>query len=356
MASALFKKLLKATKNEYAAAAEDGNDADVVAYVDTGSYTLNALLSGDIYGGLPLNKVTALAGSPSTGKTFIALDIIKNFLKTNPKGAAFYFESESAVTTAMLEERGIDLKRFFMVPVSTIEEFRTQCVCIIDEYLKTPKEDREPMIMALDSLGMLSTSKEVKEISAGGNDEKKDMTKPGLVKGAFRVITLKAGRANVPILVTNHLYSTITPYSPPKVMGGGEGLPYAASTILYLDKKKKKDSDKNVVGVIISATNTKARLTVENKRVETLLDFQTGLNRYYGLLDIADKGGLIDKDSTYVFCGIKTPFKKDADFENGVYENPEKYFTKDVLEKINEVVKREFKYGSSIANNSTKNE
>lgn len=355
MSSSIFNKLLKLTENKYASAVEDGNDADVDTYVDTGCLSLNGLLSGDLFGGLPTNKVTGLAGSPSTGKTYIALDIIKGFLKTNPSGAAYYFESESAVTTQMLEERGIDTSRFYMVPVTTIEEFRTQCVRVIDGYLELEDSKKDPMIMVLDSLGMLSTNKEIADISSGS--DKRDMTKAPLVKGAFRVITLKAGRARIPIIVTNHLYNVIGAYIPTKTMGGGDGLPYAASTILYLDKTKKKDKEKNVTGVIITAKNVKARLTVENKEVDMLLDYKTGLNKYYGLLDIAEQGGLITKEGTsYVLCGVKTSFTTAETFENGIYKNPEKYFTKEVLDNINEVVKREFKYGSAHALDTTDTE
>jgi RecA/RadA recombinase len=346
MSLSFFNKLLKTTENKYASALEDGNDADVFTYIDTGSYSLNAILSGDIFGGVPSNKVTGLAGSPSTGKTFFALHIIKGFLESNLEGAAFYFESESAVTTEMVESRGIDLSRFYIVPVATIEEFRTQCVRIIDEYLAIEEAKRKPMIMVLDSLGQLSTIKETTDISAGS--DKRDMTKAPLVKGAFRVITLKLGRAKVPLIVTNHLYNVIGAYIPTKTQGGGDGLPYAASTILYLDKSKKKDKDKNVVGAVISLKNVKARLTVENKEVETLLDYKTGLNRYYGLLEIAEKGGFVEKDGAkYSIFGEETPFKSADAFEAGVYKNPEKYFTKVNLDKLNEFVGKEFKYGAA---------
>jgi RecA/RadA recombinase len=345
--SSFFNKMLKVADNKYAMAVEDGNDADVKFYVDTGSYTMNAILSGSLYGGLPGNKVTALAGEPSTGKTFYLLHIIKNFLNVNPEGYAFYFESESAITTEMLEECGIDTGRFVLLPVSTIEEFRSQASRIVDAYLEEPLEKRKPMFMALDSLGMLSTNKEVSDIAT--SSDKRDMTKPGLVKGAFRVLTLKLGRAQVPLVVTNHLYNVIGAYIPTKTMGGGDGLPYAASTTLYLSKSKKRDkTSKEITGAIISMKNIKARLTVENREVDTLIDFMTGLNKYYGLLEIAKTAGLIDKDgSKYKLGNVVTSFTTEEAFENGVYKNPEKYFTTEVMGQLELAVHKEFKYGSA---------
>lgn len=335
-----FDSLVKVAQNQYAGKLADGNEADVTEFIDTGSYSLNAALSGSIYGGLPANKVTALAGEASTGKTFYALNVVKSFLDANPDGACFYFESESAVTTEMFQSRGIDISRVFIIPVVTIEEFRTQSIRIIDAYLEQKEKDRKPMFMVLDSLGMLSTSKEVGDITEG--KDTRDMTRAPLIRGAFRVLTLKLGRAKVALLLTNHTYDVIGAYMPTKEMGGGSGLKYSASSIIYLSKSKNRDATtKEVTGAIIKATINKSRLTIENKVVATLLDYEKGLNRYYGLLDIAEAHNIVKKVSNkYEFPGGVTAFEK------AVYNNPEKYFTKDLLDKIDAVCKEEFLYGT----------
>jgi RecA/RadA recombinase len=337
-----FDNLMKAADNKYASRVSEGNDADVETFLDTGSYSLNALLSGSIFGGLAANKVTALAGSPSTGKTFYALHVAKNFLENNKEGAVFYFESESAVTTDQLVERGIDTERFFLVPVVTIQDFRSQAVRIIDAYLEEDEKKRKPLFLVLDSLGMLSTNKEVADIAEG--KDTRDMTRAQLIRGAFRVLTLKLGRARVALLVTNHTYDVVGSYVPMKEMSGGDGLKYAASTILFLSKSKKRDdATKEVTGALITVKNNKSRLTVENKEVETLLDYQHGLHRYYGILEFAEKHGIVKKVSTqYEFPGGKKAFEK------AIYKDPEKFFTKELLEQIDGAAKKEFKYGSSI--------
>ena len=232
--------VIKDSGNEFASIVSDGVAAgDINSFVDTGSYIFNAVVSGSIFGGIPSNKVTALAGESSTGKTFFALSVVRSFLNNNPDGGVIYFESESAISRDMIEERGIDSKRMVIFPVATIEEFRTQAVRIVDKYMKEPKESRQPMMFVLDSLGMLSTTKEMEDIS---NDKQvRDMTKSQLIKGAFRVLTLKLGQAGIPMIVTNHTYDVIGSYVPMKEMGGGAGLKYAASTIIYLSKSKEKD-------------------------------------------------------------------------------------------------------------------
>ena len=330
-----LKNLVKATGNEFASVVEEGvQAADVSGYIDTGSYILNALLSGSIFDGLPNNKITALAGESATGKTFFALGMCKQFLDDNPDSAVIYFESESAITKDMIESRGIDSSRIVIVPVTTVQEFRTQSIKIVDQYIEDQSDMK--MMFVLDSLGMLSTTKEIEDTAAGS--ETKDMTRAQLVKGAFRVLTLKLGKAGVPLVVTNHTYDEMGLFAK-KVMGGGSGLKYAASSIVFLSKKKEKDG-KDVIGNIIHCRNEKSRLTVEHKMVDVLLHYESGLDRYYGLLDLALKYGIFKKNGTRVELPDGT-----TQFGKTINNEPYKYFTQEVLELINEAAKKEFLYG-----------
>ena len=334
-----IKDLVKASGNEYANIVADGVAAgDVDSFVDTGSYIFNALLSGSLYGGLPANKITAIAGESATGKTFFALGMCKQFLEDNPNSAVIYFESESAITKEMIEERGIDSNRMIIVPVVTVQEFRQQAISILDKYLETDESKRPPMMFCLDSLGMLSTTKEIEDTAAG--KETRDMTRAQIVKGAFRVLTLKLGRAKVPMIVTNHTYDVIGSMFPTKEMGGGSGLKYAASSIVYLSKKKEKEGTE-VIGNIIHCKNAKSRLTIENRIVDVRLTYDKGLDRYYGLLDLALDSGIFEKQSTRVLL----PSGK-TEFGKTINNNPEKYFTDEVMEKLETVVNGYFKYGT----------
>ena len=330
--------VVKDSKNEYASFASEGIAAgDVESFVDTGSYIFNALVSGSIFGGIPSNKITALAGESGTGKTFFCLSVVRNFLDTDPDAGVIYFETESAISKQMIESRGIDSKRMVIFPVNTIEEFRTQAVRIIDKYMEQPKEDRKPLMFVLDSLGMLATNKEVEDAS---NDKQvRDMTKAQLVKSAFRILTLKMGKANIPMIVTNHTYDVVGSYVPTKEMGGGSGLKYAASSIIYLSKKKEKDGTE-IVGNIIKAKTAKSRLSKEEKIVEIRLFYdERGLDRYYGLLELGEIGGLWKNVAgRYEFNGKKIYAKQ-------ILAAPETYFTDDVMEKLDEIARTTFAYG-----------
>jgi len=282
-------------------------------------------------------KITAIAGESSTGKTFFSLAVVKNFLDTNPDGYCLYFDTEAAITKSLVESRGIDTSRLVVVNVVTVEEFRGKALKAVDLYLKKPEGERKPCMFVLDSLGMLSTEKEITD--ALNDKQVRDMTKSQLVKGAFRMITLKLGQANIPMLVTNHTYDVIGAYVPTKEMGGGSGLKYAASTIIYLSKKKEKDGTE-VVGNIIKAKTAKSRLSKENKDVEIRLFYdERGLDRYYGLLELGELGGLWKNVAgRYEMDGKKIYAKQ-------ILANPEEYFTPEVMQALDEIAQKEFCYG-----------
>ena len=332
-----LKDVIKEIGDDYATVANKIDDTERT--VDTGSYILNALVSGSVFGGVSGNKITAIAGETSTGKTYFSLAIVKNFLDKHPDGGVMYFDTESAITKGLLESRGIDLERVGIINVVTIEQFRNRALTVVDKYLGLEESDRKPMMFVLDSLGMLSTEKEIKD--ALDDKQVRDMTKSQLVKGAFRMLTLKLGQANVPLIVTNHTYDVIGAYVPTKEMGGGSGLKYAASTIVYLSKKKEKDG-KEVIGNIIKAKTHKSRLTKENRDVEVRLFYdERGLDRYYGLLELGEIGGLWKNVAgRYEINGKKMYAKQ-------ILANTDEYFTEEVMQKLDDIAKEYFSYGTN---------
>ena len=333
--STFIKDIIKEIGEEHASVASD--ITEVEQFVDTGSYIFNGLCSGSIFGGLSGNKITAIAGESSTGKTFFSLAVVRNFLDSNPESCVLYFDTESAITKSMLTERGIDTDRVVVINVVTIESFRQKALQCIDKYLQMDEDKRQPMMFVLDSLGMLSTEKEIGDALA--DKQVRDMTKSQLVKGAFRMLTLKLGQANVPLIVTNHTYDVIGAYVPTKEMGGGSGLKYAASTIIYLSKRKEKDG-KDVIGNLIKAKTAKSRLSKENQEVTVRLYYdERGLDKYYGLLELGELGGLWKNVAgRYEIDGKKLYAKQ-------ILAEPEKYFTAEVLEQLDVIARGVFTYG-----------
>ena len=331
--NSLVKQLIKESSNDMASVVSAGILGDCSTFVDTGSYSLNALLSGSLYGGVPSNKITCLAGQEAVGKTFFALSIAKNFLDINKDGIILYFESEGALTTEMITDRGLDPERFIVFPVATVEEFRTQCINVING---VPKDHK--VMIFLDSLGNLSTTKEMED-SASGSD-KRDMTRAPVVRGTFRTLAIKLASKNIPLIITNHTYDKVGSMFPSKEISGGGGIKYAASVIVTLGKRKVKDGTE-VLGNIIKCKLHKGRFTKEESVVETMLDYQTGLDKYFGLVEIAEKYEIFKKVSTRFEMPDGTKV-----FEKAIVNNPEKYFTEDVMKQLEEAVFQEFNYGS----------
>ena len=332
-----LKEIVKEIGNDFTKIASEIDETE--KFIDTGSYIFNGLVSGSIYGGMSNNKITAIAGESSTGKTYFSLAVVKNFLDSNPDGYCLYFDTEAAVTKGLLESRGIDTTRLVVVNVVTVEEFRGKALKAVDIYLKKDEDERKPVMFVLDSLGMLSTEKEITD--ALNDKQVRDMTKSQLVKGAFRMLTLKLGQANIPLIVTNHTYDVIGSYVPTKEMGGGSGLKYAASTIIYLTKKKEKDG-KDVIGNIIKAKTHKSRLSKENREVEVRLYYdERGLDKYYGLLELGELGGMWKNVAgRYEINGKKVYGKQ-------ILAKPEEYFTEDVMQQLDEIANQHFSYGTN---------
>ena len=335
-----FKNFVEDLKDEDTSIAADGQSAgEFSGTVDTGSYMLNALLSGSLNGGIPNNKITAFAGESATGKTYFVLGIIKTFLDNDPEAGVMFYDTEAAVTKKMMEERGIDTSRVIISEPQTIQEFRTHALKSIELFQQTPEDKRPPFMFCLDSLGLLSTTKELEDIAEG--KETRDMTKAQVIKACFRVLTLKLAKAKIPMLVTNHVYEVIGSYIPMKEMGGGTGLKYAASTIVYLGKKKERDNTtKEVVGNIIKCTTYKSRLSKENAVAEVLLRYDSGLDKYHGLIELACDAGIFEKAGSRIKANGKSVYAKQ------IMANPEEYFTPNLMAMIDQHLERKYSYGT----------
>jgi RecA/RadA recombinase len=338
--SDMLNSLIKVTGNPFAATAEEGiPGSKVTSWIDTGSYSLNALLSGSLYKGVPRGKIMALAGPTSVGKTWFAMSLIKSFLDESPDAVCMYFDSESAVTRDMFKTRGIDTNRVAHLAIDTIENLRNQLLKIVDAYLELSENKKKPIIICVDSLGNLSTNKETTDVREGKDIQ--DMTRTKLIKGAFRILTNKFGVANITMIVCNHTYQTQEIYSQ-TVMSGGTALHYCASTIVHLSKRKEKDG-KDVVGNVIHCKLNKGRMTKENSMVDVLLRYDTGLNKYYGLLPIAEKYGIFKK----VGNKYELPNGKKY-FESQINASPEDFYTDDVMKLLETAVDTEFSYGKAF--------
>lgn len=324
--------------NKATLAVEEMNSGVVNDWIDSGCYMFNALLSADIFKGFASNKITCIAGEKATGKSWYCLQAVKAFLDKHENGMVVYYDSESTLSKQMLDQRGIPSDRVIIDEVITIDEFGNKIKNLLDSYEETPERERVPLMVVLDSLGQLTTEAEAENVAKGKNT--RDMQKQQLIKKALRVCTVKAGQLNVPVFITAHTYKDITAFIPQDVVAGGEALQYAASSIIILSKAKDRMGTE-LVGNIITCKAYKSRFTKEGSKIKTRLRFDTGLDRYYGLLEVAEQIGIWKKVGTRYEVDGKLVFGKTIE------ENPKDYFTDDILNKINDYVKNTFNYGSN---------
>lgn len=317
-----------------------GTPGDLAGWIDSGSMSLNALASGSIFGGLPSNKITVYAGEPSVGKTFYLLEAMRSHLNAHEENIAVLFDSESAITSGMMTSHGIDPKRVSVLAVATIEEWRTKAMKILRGYQEAYRKegfDEPRLFIGMDSIGNLSSIKEVTDVEEGS--DKKDMTKAGLIRGAFRVLTIMCGETNTPMVCTNHVYDNIGGHG--KTASGGKGPMYSASLVIFLRKNQHKDGDL-VSGAKIIARNEKSRFTRERQEVETLLDFEKGLNPHFGLVDLAIRTNYLEKKAGRIIIDDKKIFEKT------INNNPTEYWTKELLEGLDAKTKELFMFGSEL--------
>lgn len=285
---AFFKDMK--TGNKFA----DAKNTIPVTHIDTGCYVFNAAYTGDMTVGFPSNRIVMLAGEEAVGKTFFTC--YGHALQLQRDGRfIFYFDTENAVTDEMLEGFGLNPEGFRIIRESTVEECRTTMANLLDtieEQMGKSTINRMRCAFILDSLGQLTTLKSMDDASTGNN--KKDFTKQAQLKSMFAVLTNRMGYLDIPMVITNHVYKSLGSFIVTNEVAGGSGPLYACSTILELRKKQFKDG-KVRKGSIITAKIRKSRWVREGKEVSFYLDFDKGLNKWYGVHLLALEAGLLEE-------------------------------------------------------------
>jgi RecA/RadA recombinase len=265
--------------------------AKIDEWIDSGSYILNACLSGSIFGGLPNRRSLVMAGEEGTGKTYIALSFCRNGIRKQNYDV-IYFDSEGSIDREFVNRLGVDTSHVRLQPVNTVEEFNhiaAQITTMFEAMIEKGEQPPKTMVV-LDSLGNLSSEKEVEDSTSGSN--KRDMTKQQQIRKLFRVNGLKFAKLGIPFIINNHVYDAMSMFTPKEISGGG-GVKYNASIILVLAKGKlddeaeeKRAKEKNLdmvrVGVTIYITPVKQRFARPIK-VKIHIPFFKAPNPYVGL-------------------------------------------------------------------------
>ncbi len=330
-----LKKILGS--DDVFAMSDDNNPYNVKEYVSTDCYVLNALIgNGDIFGGLPIGKRVAFAGPSSTGKSLITAYVAKNYLKNKPNAKLIAFESEGSTFKEMMESINIDQDRVFISAVRTVEQFRSQITRLLNSIKEDQKKGKkDEYIILLDSLGNLGSQKENDD--ALSDNSKADFTRAKTIRSIFRIISLDLSLLEIPLLVVNHSYESMSLYSAPE-MSGGQGVKYAADIVIMLTKAKAKEGTEHI-GAILTLNINKSRFIPENIKGKVTVMFKKGIYKYSFLLELGLEFGLIKKEGiSYVLGGIKKKKKE-------IIKNPESFFTEENLQSLRDIILSNWSFG-----------
>lgn len=318
--------------NPEASFLDENSLSTVKEYIDTGSMALNAIISGSLYGGIPMGRLTGFIGPESCGKTLIANKIMANAQRKGMYVA--YFDTEGALDEDTAKRLGCDPSKIKHVPSELTEQCRNQVVKFLDTVIE--KNLQGKVLVVIDSLGNLVTTQEKKKMEEGSDTP--DMgNRAKALKSMMRAITHAAAKANCPVVFTNHIYDDPSQLHPSaiKKQAGGSGPLYMASVIVQMAKKterasdsKNKDSNttmtslaKDINGLTLRAFTTKNRFVVPFLETEMYLNFKTGLNKYSGLLEMAEGYGVLEKQGhRHALNGEVLGFFKDFKDDETVWE------------------------------------
>jgi RecA/RadA recombinase len=274
---------------------------DPTDWISTGNYALNYLISGDFNRGVPLGKVTVFAGESGAGKSyFCSGNIIKN---AQAQGIfVILVDSENALDESWMQALGVDTgpDKLLKLSMSMIDDVAKTIATFMGDYKALPDGERPKVLFVIDSLGMLLTPTDVNQFEAG--EMKGDLgRKPKALTALVRNCVNMFGNYNVGMVCTNHTYASQDMFDPDDKISGGQGFIYASSIVIAMKKLKlKEDEDGNkisdVMGIRAACKVMKTRYAKPFEGVQVKIPYETGMNPYSGLVDLAEKRGLLKKD------------------------------------------------------------
>ena len=274
---------------------------DPTDWVSTGNYALNYRISGDFNKGIPLGKVTVFAGESGSGKSYICAG---NLVRHAQEQGIYVvlIDSENALDEAWLHALGVDTSedKLLKLNMAMIDDVAKTISEFMKGYKALNEEDKPKVLFVIDSLGMLLTPTDVNQFEAG--DMKGDMgRKPKALTALVRNCVNMFGSNNVGLVATNHTYASQDMFDPDDKISGGQGFIYASSIVVAMRKLKLKEDESgnkvsDVRGIRSACKVMKTRYAKPFESVQIKIPYETGMNPYSGMLDMAESMGLVRKE------------------------------------------------------------
>lgn len=302
---------------------------------------LNIALQGNLQGGLT-SGVTQIAGPSKHFKSMVALFMMRSFQRKYEDGAVLFYDSEFGTPKGYFKSFGIDMNRVLHSPIVDVEQLKHDIMVQLKEFKRGEK-----VLIVIDSLGQLASSKEVDDAIEGKSVA--DMTRAKSIKSLFRMVTPHLRIKDIPLVVINHTYKEIGLY-PKDIVGGGTGSYFAADTIWIIGRQQEK-IEGEVAGYNFVLNVEKSRYVREKSKFSLTVMFEGGIETYSGLLELALEGGFVVKPSPGWYMKKGTTNKvREADTKT-------ESFWKDILKngEFNEFIRKrcEVAYGDLVETQET---
>ena len=274
---------------------------DPTDWISTGNYALNYLISGDFHRGIPLGKVTVFAGESGAGKSYICSG---NIVRHAQEQGIFVvlIDTENALDETWLHALGVstDESKLLKLSMAMVDDVAKTISTFMADYKSLPDGERPKVLFVIDSVGMLLTPTDVNQFEAGdmkGDLGRKAKSLTALVRNCVNMF----GAYGVGMVCTNHTYASQDMFDPDDKISGGQGFIYASSIVVAMKKLKlKEDEDGNkisdVMGIRSACKVMKTRYAKPFEGVQVKIPYSTGMSPYSGLVDLAEKKGLLKKD------------------------------------------------------------
>lgn len=303
---------------------------DPTDWISTGNYTLNYLISGDFFKGVPMGKVTVFAGESGAGKSYICSG---NLIRHAQEQGIYVvlIDSENALDEAWLHALGVVTTddKLLKLNMAMIDDVAMTITKFVADYKTLPDTERPKVLFVVDSLGMLLTPTDVNQFQAG--DMKGDMgRKPKALTALVRNCVNMFGNLNIGMVCTNHTYASQDMFDPDDKISGGQGFIYASSIVVAMRKLKLKlDEDGNktttVNGIRASCKIMKTRYSKPFESVHVQIPYATGMSPYSGLFDLLEERGSLKREgNSYLYT------TRDGE----IFKAMRKGWTTDLLDKV----------------------
>lgn len=274
---------------------------DPTDWISTGNYALNYLISGEFGKGVPLGKVTVFAGESGAGKSYF---VSGNIVKHAQEQGIFVvlIDTENALDEKWLQALGVDTSedKLLRLSMAMIDDVAKTISTFMTDYKLLPEEERPKVLFIIDSLGMMLTPTDVNQFESGdmkGDLGRKAKSLTALVRNCVNMF----GAHNVGMICTNHTYASQDMFDPDDKISGGQGFVYASSIVVAMKKMKLKEDEEgnkisDVKGIRAGCKVMKTRYSKPFESVQVKIPYEQGMNPYSGLVDLAEKKGILEKD------------------------------------------------------------